>query len=53
MIILTNGGKAEDYQGWGLLGKPGVYKIGVPTISGTGSESTKTCVYTNKNYIII
>jgi 3-deoxy-alpha-D-manno-octulosonate 8-oxidase len=47
--LLTNGGKAEDYQGWGLLGKPGVYKIGVPTISGTGSESTKTCVYTNNS----
>jgi 3-deoxy-alpha-D-manno-octulosonate 8-oxidase len=47
--LLTNGGKAEDYQGWNLLTKPGIYKIGIPTISGTGSESTKTCVYTNNN----
>ena len=45
--LLTNHGKAEDYQGWDLLSKPGVYKVGIPTISGTGSESTRTCVYTN------
>tara|TARA_Y100000294_G_scaffold177951_1_gene205853 strand:+ start:2058 stop:3188 length:1131 start_codon:yes stop_codon:yes gene_type:complete len=45
--LLTNQGKAEDYQGWDLLRRPGVYKIGIPTISGTGSESTRTCVYTN------
>jgi 3-deoxy-alpha-D-manno-octulosonate 8-oxidase len=45
--LLTNGGKAEDYQGWDLVKKPGVYKIGVPTISGTGAESSRTCVMTN------
>lgn len=47
--LLTNGGKAEDYQGWDLLRKPGVYKIAVPTISGTGAEATRTCVMTNTN----
>ena len=46
--LLTNGGKAADYQGWDLVKKPGVHKIGVPTISGTGSEATRTCVMTNK-----
>jgi len=46
--LYTNGGKAEDYQGWDLLSKPGVYKIGIPTISGTGAEATRTCVMTNK-----
>jgi 3-deoxy-alpha-D-manno-octulosonate 8-oxidase len=46
--LLTNGGKASDYQGWDLLEKPGVYKIGIPTISGTGAESSRTCVLTNK-----
>ena len=46
--LLTNGGKAEDYQGWDLVQKPGVYKIGVPTLSGTGAEATRTCVMTNE-----
>ena len=47
--LLTNGGKAEDYQGWDLVKKPGIYKIGIPTLSGTGAEATRTCVMTNKN----
>jgi 3-deoxy-alpha-D-manno-octulosonate 8-oxidase len=46
--LLTNGGRAEDYQGWDLLREPGVYKIGVPTLSGTGAEASRTCVMTNK-----
>ena len=45
--LLTNGGRAEDYQGWDLVKMPGVFKIAVPTISGTGAESTRTCVMTN------
>lgn len=45
--LLTNGGSATDYQGWDLVKTPGVYKIGIPTISGTGAESTRTCVMTN------
>ncbi|NVK73365.1 MAG: iron-containing alcohol dehydrogenase [Oceanospirillaceae bacterium] len=47
--LLTNGGNAADYQGWDLVKVPGVYKIAVPTISGTGCEATRTCVMTNKN----
>ncbi|MBI1388549.1 MAG: iron-containing alcohol dehydrogenase [bacterium] len=46
--LLTNGGRAEDYQGWDLVKIPGIYKIGVPTLSGTGAEATRTCVMTNK-----
>jgi len=46
--LLTNAGKAEQYQGWDLVKQPGVYKIAVPTISGTGAEATRTCVMTNK-----
>lgn len=46
--LLTNGGKAEDYQGWDLVKVAGIYKIAVPTISGTGAEATRTCVMTNK-----
>lgn len=45
--LLTNGGRAEQYQGWDLVKRPGVHKIGVPTISGTGAEATRTCVMTN------
>lgn len=45
--LLTNGGHAEDYQGWDLVRIPGVYKVGIPTISGTGAEATRTCVMTH------
>ena len=45
--LLTNGGKAAEYQGWDLVKKPGIFKIGIPTISGTGAEATRTCVMTN------
>ena len=46
--LLSNGGKAEDYQGWDLVKKAGIYKIAIPTLSGTGAEATRTCVMTNK-----
>ena len=46
--LYTNPGPAETYQGWDLLKNPGIYKIGVPTISGTGAEATRTCVLTNE-----
>jgi len=45
--LLTNPGKASDYQGWDLVKNPGIFKVGIPTISGTGSEATRTCVMTN------
>jgi 3-deoxy-alpha-D-manno-octulosonate 8-oxidase len=45
--LLTNPGRAEDYQGWDLVKNPGIYKIGIPTISGTGAEASRTCVMTN------
>ena len=46
--ILTNGGNAEDYQGWDLVKNPGTFKIAIPTLSGTGAEATRTCVMTNR-----
>lgn len=46
--MLTNDGLAEDYQGWDLVKNPGIFKIGVPTISGTGAEASRTCVMSNK-----
>ena len=45
--LFTNQGLAEDFQGWDLLDFPGVHKIAVPTISGTGAEASRTCVMTN------
>jgi 3-deoxy-alpha-D-manno-octulosonate 8-oxidase len=45
--LLTNPGVASQYQGWDLLTEPGVHKIGVPTLSGTGAEASRTCVLTN------
>ena len=46
--LLGNGGMAADYQGWDLVPGPGIHKIGIPTISGTGAEATRTCVMTNE-----
>ena len=45
--LLTNPGCAEEYQGWDLVKNPAVYKVGIPTISGTGAEASRTCVMTN------
>lgn len=45
--LLNNEGSAADFQGWDLLPRPGVFKVGVPTISGTGAEASRTCVMMN------
>ncbi len=45
-IMLTNPGNARDYQGWDLVKKKAVYHVGMPTISGTGSEVSRTTVLT-------
>jgi alcohol dehydrogenase len=47
-VLLTNGGKAEDYLGIGKIPKPGVPKIMVPTTAGTGAEVTFTAVFINE-----
>ena len=46
-VLYNNTGQAEMYQGWDLPKKPGIKKIGVPTLSGTGAEASRTCVLTN------
>ncbi|MCM4169880.1 alcohol dehydrogenase [Arenibacter sp. TNZ] len=43
-IMLTNKGNAYEYQGWDLVKKPSIYHVGVPTISGTGAEVSRTTV---------
>ena len=45
-LMMTNEGSSADYQGWDLVKKPGVYKVGIPTLSGTGAEVSRTCVLT-------
>ena len=46
-VLLTNEGSAADFQGWNLVKNPGVYKLGIPTLSGTGSEGSCTAVFTS------
>jgi len=43
-IMLTNQGSAEGYQGWDLVQKKSIYHVGIPTISGTGAEVSRTTV---------
>ncbi len=45
-IMLNNEGESKDYQGWDLVKKPAVYHVGVPTISGTGAEVSRTTILT-------
>ena len=45
-IMMNNPGKAEDYQGWDLVKHPATYKAGIPTLSGTGAEVSRTTVLT-------
>jgi len=48
-IMLTNAGQAEQYQGWDLVKNKALYHVGVPTISGTGAEVSRTTVLTGPN----
>lgn len=45
-IMLTNEGEAKDYQGWDLVKNQAIYHVGIPTISGTGTEVSRTTVLT-------
>ncbi len=45
-LMMTNSGSSADYQGWDLVKVPGVYKVGIPTLSGTGAEVSRTTVLT-------
>ena len=43
-IMLNNDGETARYQGWDLVQKPAIYHVGIPTLSGTGAEVSRTTV---------
>ncbi|GAA5214610.1 3-deoxy-alpha-D-manno-octulosonate 8-oxidase KdnB [Corallincola platygyrae] len=43
-LMLTNPGGSAMYQGWDLIKNPAVHHIGIPTLSGTGAEASRTAV---------
>lgn len=43
-LLLTNDGFAQDYQGWDLIKNSAIFHVGIPTISGTGAEVSRTTV---------
>jgi 3-deoxy-alpha-D-manno-octulosonate 8-oxidase len=45
-LMLTNPGSSAEYQGWDLIKNPAVYHAGIPTLSGTGAEVSRTTVLT-------
>ncbi|MFO7462344.1 MAG: iron-containing alcohol dehydrogenase family protein [Desulfatiglandales bacterium] len=45
-LMLTNPGSSADYQGWDLIKNPAVYHVGIPTLSGTGAEASRTAILT-------
>lgn len=45
-LMFTNEGSSVLYQGLNLIKNPGIYHLGVPTISGTGAEVSTTAVLT-------
>lgn len=45
-VMLKNEGSSSQYQGWDLVPNPAVFKVGIPTLAGTGAEASRTAVLT-------
>ncbi|MFN8258772.1 MAG: iron-containing alcohol dehydrogenase [Bacteroidales bacterium] len=45
-VMFNQEGSSELYQGLNLAKNPGLYHVGIPTISGTGAECSTTAVLT-------
>ncbi len=46
-FVLSNGGRMEDYWGYGKAAKPMLPMIGIPTTAGTGSEAQTFALISN------
>jgi len=59
-VMLANPGSSVKYQGWDLVQHPAVHHMGIPTLSGTGAEVSRTTVLCgpekklgiNSNYVV-
>jgi len=47
-VMLTNEGSSQLYQGWDLVKNPPIPKMGIPTLSGSGSEASRTAVLSSE-----
>ncbi|WOT03711.1 iron-containing alcohol dehydrogenase family protein [Shewanella youngdeokensis] len=43
-LMLNNAGGSAQYQGWDLINHAAIHHVGVPTVSGTGAEASRTAV---------
>lgn len=46
-VLLTNGGRMQDYQGYGKATRAMLPMIGIPTTAGTGSEAQSYALITD------